>query len=211
MPCFYQEGKSIEQSERDLLACAYSDHPVCLCMQDRGYRYLDAKQLPRNSKRKKTVLLFQDSVGSSEYEAMTKEYWVVDGRDMSPDSFKIVSESGAQATDPNTPSRQLIGYRFWQDDMGKFTKTPVYGSKNVIEPGTQTAEPNKPSRQLIGYRLRQDDLGKFTKTPVYGSKNVIEPETQTTEPNTQPGKLAGYKVRQDDFGNFIKIPVYEEE
>jgi hypothetical protein len=166
-PCFYQAGKSIEQCERDLLACAYSDRPTRLCMQDRGYRYLDANMLPQIRKQKKIVLLFQESVGSSDYKAMTEEYWVVDGRDMYSDNFKIVIEQGTQTADPNTHQRQLIGYRVRQDDLGKFTKTPVYRFRVVLEPGTQTADPNAPQRQLIGYRVRQEDWGKFTKIPVY--------------------------------------------
>jgi hypothetical protein len=125
-PCFYQAGKSIEQCERDLLACAYSDRPTCLCMQDRGYQYLDANTLPQSRKRKKVVVLSQESVGSSDYKAMTEEYWVVDGRDVSSDNFKIVVEPGTQTADPNRPPRKLIGYRVRQDDFGKFTKTPVY-------------------------------------------------------------------------------------
>ena len=46
--------------------------------------------------------------------------------DMSSDNFKIVFEPGTQTTDPNAPPRKLIGYRIRQDDLGKFTKTPVY-------------------------------------------------------------------------------------
>jgi hypothetical protein len=125
-PCFYQEGKSIEQCEQDLLACAYSDNPICLCMQEKGYQYLDANTLPRISKRKQILLLFQESVNSSDYKAMTEEYWIVDGRDMSSDNFKIVIDPGTQTTDPNTLPRKLIGYRVRQDDFGKFIKIPVY-------------------------------------------------------------------------------------
>jgi hypothetical protein len=136
-------------------------------MQDRGYQYLDANTLPQIRKRKKIVILFQESVGSSDYQAMTEEYWVVDGRDMSSDKFRIVLEPGTQTTDPNTSPGQLIGYRFRQDDLGKFTKTPVFGFRDVLEPGPQTTDQNTPPKKLIGYRIRQDDFRKFTKTPVY--------------------------------------------
>ena len=166
-PCFYQAGKSIEQCERDLLECAYSDRPIYSCMQDRGYEYLDANTLSQSRKRKKIVILFQESVGSGDRKAMPEEYWIVDGRDMSSGNFKVVFEPGTQTTDPNAPPRKLIGYWARQDDLGKFTKTPVYGFRVVLEPETQTTDPNAPPRQLIGYQVRQDGLGKFSKTPVY--------------------------------------------
>ena len=125
-PCFYQAGKSIEQCERDLLECAYSDRPTRSCMQDRGYQYLDANTLPQNRKRNKIVVLFQESAGSGDRKAKPEEYWVVDGRDMSSDNFKVVFEPGTQTTDPNAAPRKLTGYRVRQDDLGKFTKTPIY-------------------------------------------------------------------------------------
>jgi len=125
MPCFYQAGKSIEQCERDLLGCAYSDRPTCSCMQDRGYQYLDANTLPQSRKRKKVIVLFQES--SSGYrKARPEEYWVVDGRDMSSGNFKVVFEPGTQIYDPNAPPKTLIGYRVRQDNFGKFTKTPIF-------------------------------------------------------------------------------------
>jgi hypothetical protein len=158
-------------------------------MQERGYQYLDADTLPQNRKRKKIAVLFQESGGSGGHGAISEEYWIVNGRDRSSDNFKIVYEPGTQIADPNAPPRKLIGYRFRQDDFGKFTKTPVYedeqkssveeylavdgrdrSSENfkiVFEPGTQITDPNAPPRKLIGYRVRQDDFGKFTKTPVY--------------------------------------------
>ncbi len=81
-------------------------------MQDRGYQHLNAKTLPQSRKRKKIVVLvvlFQESVGSSGHNAIFEEYWIVDGRDM-----------------PYAPSRKLIEYRYRQDNLGKFTKTPVH-------------------------------------------------------------------------------------
>jgi ribosomal protein S4E len=158
-------------------------------MQDRGYWRLDVNTLPQSRKRKKIVVLFQESAGYGDSKAMSEEYWVVDGRDMSSDNFKLVFEPGTQITDPNAPPSKLIGYRVMQDDLGKFTKTPIYGDeqkssakeyrvvdrrdvssdnfKIVFEPGTEITDPNAPPRKLTGYRIRQDDLGKFTKTPVY--------------------------------------------
>ena len=124
-PCFYQASKSIEQCERDLLECAYSDRPTISCMQDRGYQYLDVNTLPQTRKRKKIVVLFQESFGSGDHQGMPKEYWIVNGRDKS-DNFKVVLEPGTRTTDRNALPGKLIGYRIRQDDLGKFTKTPVY-------------------------------------------------------------------------------------
>ncbi len=166
-PCFYQAGKSVEQCERDLFECAYSGRSTRSCMQDRGYQYLDANTLPQSMKRRKIVVLFQESASSGGRKAMPEEYWIVEGRDVSSDNFKVVFEPGTQTTDPKTPPRQIIGYRIRQDDLGKFTKTPVYGFGVVLEPETQTTDPNAPQRKLIGYRFRPDNFGKFTKTPVY--------------------------------------------
>ena len=119
MPCFYQKGKNIEQCEQDLLECAYSNRLTCSCMKDRGYQYLDVNSLPQSKKRRKIVVLFEESVGSAGYKYMAEEYWVADGRDLSSDKFRLV-------TDPNAPKRKLIGYRVRQDKYGKFTKIPVY-------------------------------------------------------------------------------------
>lgn len=121
-PCFYQAGKSIEQCERDLLECAYSDRPTYLCMRDRGYQYLDANTLPQSGKRKKIVVLFQESVGSGDRKAMPEEYWIVDGCDMPPENFKVVLEPGTKTTDPNIPPRKLIGYRVKKDESGGLMK-----------------------------------------------------------------------------------------
>jgi len=124
MPCFYQAGKSIEQCERDLLGCAYSDRPTRSCMQDIGYQYLDANTLPQGRKRKKVVVLFQASTGDG--KSKPEEYWIVDGRDKSSDNFKVVFEPGTQINDPNAPPKTFIGYRIRQDNFGKFTKTPIF-------------------------------------------------------------------------------------
>jgi len=132
-PCFYQAGKSIEQCERDLLECAYSDRPTSSCMQDRGYQYLDANRLPQNRQRKKIVVLFQESADSGGRKAMPEEYWIADGRDMSSENFKLLSDS-YQTTDPKTPPRKLIGYRakknasgeLMKDASGNFIFVPVY-------------------------------------------------------------------------------------
>jgi hypothetical protein len=122
MRCFYQAGKSIEQCERDLLECAYSDRSIRSCMQDRGYQYLDANTLPQSRKRRKIVVVFQESVGSDGRKAMPEEYWIVDGRDIPSDDFKVVSEPETQKIDTNAQPGKLIGYRVKKDASGKLMK-----------------------------------------------------------------------------------------
>jgi len=102
-------------------------------MQDRGYQYLDANTLPQNRNRKKIVVLFQESADSGGRKAMPKEYWIADGRDMSSENLKLLSDS-YQATEPKTPPRKLIGYRarknasgeLMKDASGNFIFVPVY-------------------------------------------------------------------------------------
>ena len=112
-PCFYQAGKSIDQCERDLLQCihkvdisSYLPHdllysPVsagmqegvqpaeftCLCMQAKGYEYLDASTLPKNRKRMKMI-------------TPVKDYWIVDGLGVASDEPKALSEQKHQENDP---------------------------------------------------------------------------------------------------------------
>ena len=119
-PCFYQAGKSIEQCEQDILQCihevdisSYLSHdllylPVsagmqeevqpteltCLCMQARGYEYLDASTLPKNRKRMKVITPVED-------------YWVVDGLGMALDKPKALSEQKHQENDPEI--KEVIG------------------------------------------------------------------------------------------------------
>ena len=102
-------------------------------MQDRGYQYLDANTLPQNRQRKKIVVLFQENADSGGRKAMPEEYWIVDGRDMSSENFKLLSDS-YQTADPKTPPRKLIGYRakknasgeLMKDASGNFIFVPVY-------------------------------------------------------------------------------------
>jgi hypothetical protein len=161
-------------------------------MRGRGYQYLDANTLPQSRKRSKIVVLFQENTGSGDRKVMSEEYWIVDGRDMSSDNFKIVFEPGTQTTDPNAPPGKLIGYRVRQDNFGKFTKTPIY------EDEQKSSE--EENRVVDGRDMSSDNF-----------KLVFEPGTQTTDPNAPPGKLIGYRVRQDNFGKFTKTPIYEDE
>ena len=124
--CFYQAGKSIEQGERDLLGCVYSDRPTCLCMQARGYQYLDANKLPQDIKRKKVAVLFEEDMAFGGRKTMSEEYWIADGLGTASGDREVLLEQKAQESDPNEPRRKLIGYRVRQDAFGKFTKTPVY-------------------------------------------------------------------------------------
>ena len=88
-PFFYQPGKSIEQCEQDLLECLYSGSPVDLCMQARGYRYLDFKRLPKSKKRKKVRVLFEEYSASGNRKAALKEYWIMDGSGMTSRSARF--------------------------------------------------------------------------------------------------------------------------
>ncbi|MHC4556501.1 MAG: hypothetical protein ACYTFW_05280 [Planctomycetota bacterium] len=125
-PCFYQAGKSIEQCERDLLECFYSAHPTRLCMEARGYQYLDAKKIPQDSKPKKVVLLFEENMVSGSRKAMSEEYWVADGLGAASGNRQVVSEQKPQKSDLSAPSRELIGYRARKDESGKYVFIPVY-------------------------------------------------------------------------------------
>ena len=111
--CFYQAGKSIKQCERDLMQCIYEvelssclphgllsspvsagmqegvqpDELTCLCMQARGYEFLDASTLPKNRKRMKVITPVED-------------YWVVDGLGVASDEPRALSEQKHQENDP---------------------------------------------------------------------------------------------------------------
>ncbi len=112
-PCFYQAGKSIKQSEHDLMPCIYEvelsgyiSHDLwsssmsawmqegiqpteltCLCMQAMGYEYLDASTLPKNRKRMKVI-------------TSVENYWIVDGLSVASDDPKALSEQKHQEDDP---------------------------------------------------------------------------------------------------------------
>lgn len=125
-PCFYQAGKSIDQCERDLLECFYSAHPTRLCMEARGYQYLDANKIPQNSKPKKVVVLFEENMVSGSRKAMSEEYWVADGLGVASGNRQVVAEQKIQKSSPNAPSRKLIGYRARKNESDKYVFTPVY-------------------------------------------------------------------------------------
>jgi hypothetical protein len=125
-PCFYQAGKSIEQCEGDLLECSYSAHPTLSCMEARGYQYLDANKIPQNSKPKKVVVLFEENMGSGHRKAMSEEYWVADGLGVASGNRQVIAQQNPQESDPNAPSRKLIGYRARKDESDKYVFIPVY-------------------------------------------------------------------------------------
>ena len=60
---------------------------TCLCMQTRGYEYLDASTLPKNKKRMKMITPVED-------------YWVVDGLGVASDDPRALSEQKHQENDP---------------------------------------------------------------------------------------------------------------
>ena len=134
-PCFYQAGKNIEQSKRDLLQCiqeannssyisknallssietgAQKEHKpaelTCLCMQARGYRYLDANKLPQNQKRIMVVAPFQ-------------KYWAVDGAGAASEDRKVLAEQKPQENNPDPHVRKRIRYQARKDASGELMK-----------------------------------------------------------------------------------------
>ena len=149
-PCFYQAGKNIEQSERDLLQCIqeannYSNisknallssiaagiqqkyqpaELTCLCMQARGYRYLDANKLPQNRKRIMVVAPFQ-------------KYWAVDGAGAASEDRKVLAKQKPQENNPDSHMRRRIRYQVRKDASGELMKdasgnyifAPLYDDK----------------------------------------------------------------------------------
>ncbi|TKJ35228.1 MAG: hypothetical protein CEE38_15480 [Planctomycetes bacterium B3_Pla] len=113
-PCFYQAGKSIEQCEHDLLECSGSPRLTRFCMQARGYRYLDANELPRDRKRTKVVVPFG-------------EYWIVDGLDIATEDRELAAEQEPQKSNPDSPVNRRIRYRVKRDSSGK-RMTDAYGN-----------------------------------------------------------------------------------
>lgn len=83
-------------------------------MQARGYRYLDANELPRDRKRTKVVVPFG-------------EYWVVDGLDIAAEDRELAAEQEPQESNPDTPVKRRIRYRVKRDSSGK-RMTDAYGN-----------------------------------------------------------------------------------
>ena len=134
-PCFYQAGKNIEQCEGDLLQCIQEassygyifknelhlsigegiqkEHqPVdltCLCMQAKGYRYLDTNKLPQNQKRVMVAAPFQ-------------KYWAVDGAGATLEDRKVSSEQKPQQNGPDPNVRKLTRYQVRKDASGQLMK-----------------------------------------------------------------------------------------
>ena len=121
-PCFYQAGKSIDQCERDLLECFYSAHPTRLCMEARGYQYLDANKIPQNSKPKKVVVLFEENMVSGSRKAMSEEYWVADGLGVASGNRQVMAEQKTQENDSDAPPRKIKRYRVKKDASGEIVK-----------------------------------------------------------------------------------------
>lgn len=111
-PCFYQAGKSLEECRRDLRECLASVRPE-VCMQNKGYQYMDARKLPRGGERIKVV-------------ARSKQYWVMDGLGMSPETQRASSESEPQTDDSGNPQGRIVEYRVERGDLGTFKATLVY-------------------------------------------------------------------------------------
>ncbi|UCC99339.1 MAG: hypothetical protein JSW66_05525 [Phycisphaerales bacterium] len=120
-PCFYQAGKSMEQCERDLVECLHSPDLTRLYMHERGYQYLDAKELSRDCKRIRVITPFGD-------------YWVADGLGVMANDHHVVSEQGPQEGNPDPPeppdpigppeppAKRRIQYRVLKDASGQLIK-----------------------------------------------------------------------------------------
>jgi len=111
-PCFYQAGKSLEECRRDLRQCLASGRPE-VCMQNKGYQYMDARKLPRGGERIKVV-------------ARSKQYWAMDGLGMSPETQRISSEPEPQRDDSGEPQGRIVEYRVERGNLGMFKVTLVY-------------------------------------------------------------------------------------
>lgn len=105
-PCFYQAGKTLEQCRRDLRECLVSGYPE-LCMQNKGYRYEDTRRLPPGRERIKVV-------------ARSRQYWVMDGLGMSPQTMIVPSEPKPRIDDSQTPQGGIVEYRVERGDLGTF-------------------------------------------------------------------------------------------
>jgi hypothetical protein len=134
-PCFYQAGKNIEQCKRDLLQCIrkannsgymsknallssigagmQKEHKpaelTCLCMQERGYQYLDANKLPQNQKRIMLIAPFQ-------------KYRVVSGVGAASEDHKILAEQKPPENSPDPYMRRRIKYQVRKDASGELMK-----------------------------------------------------------------------------------------
>ena len=134
-PCFYQTGKNIEQSEQDLLQCIQEANNyskisknallssiaagiqqkyqpaelTCLCMQAKGYRYLDANKLPQNRERIMVIAPFQ-------------KYWAVDGAGAASEERKILSVQKPQENNLDPHARRGIRYQARKDASGELLK-----------------------------------------------------------------------------------------
>ena len=111
-PGFYQAGKSLEECRRDLRQCLASGRPE-VCMQNRGYQYVDARELPRGRERIKVV-------------SRSGQYWVLDGLGMSPETQRVSSEPEPQTGDLGILQGRIVEYRVERGDLGTFKVTLVY-------------------------------------------------------------------------------------
>ena len=110
-PCFYQAGKSLEECRRDLRLCFMFGQPA-LCMQSKGYQFVDARKLPQGRERIKVVSRFG-------------QFWIMDGRGMNPESQRV-SPGQLKADDLDQSEGRIVEYRVERGDLGTFKITLVY-------------------------------------------------------------------------------------
>lgn len=111
-PCFYQAGKSLEECRRDLRLCLVFGQPE-LCMQSKGYQFIDARKLPRGVERIKIV-------------SRSGQFWVMDGRGMNPEIHRVSPGHELQADDLDQSQGRIVEYRVERGDLGTFKITLVY-------------------------------------------------------------------------------------
>ena len=111
-PCFYKEGKSLEQCRHDLMECLRTPYPA-LCMQARGYQYQNTGKLPSSRERAKIV-------------SRSGQYWILAGVGTSPEPQPVASSREARTRDVEMPEERLVEYRVERGDLGTFKVTLVY-------------------------------------------------------------------------------------
>jgi hypothetical protein len=138
-PGFYQAGKTTEQGQYDLQQCIHEAETygyagakgavrpatlTSLCMQARGYEYLDADKLPQSAERVKVAASFG-------------EYWLIDGGATAATVDSALPEKVPQASPVDDPVPECIGYKAQRDEAGKLMLIPVYEREPAKDTNSQ--------------------------------------------------------------------------
>ncbi|UCC98034.1 MAG: hypothetical protein JSW66_19570 [Phycisphaerales bacterium] len=137
-PSFYQAGKTAAEREHDLQQCIHEAETygytgakgavrpatlINLCMQAKGYQYLDADKLPQRVDRVK-VFSFAD-------------YWLTDSSATVAADDSALAENVPQASAADTRAPECIGYKAQRDEAGKLVLIPVYETEQVEDTDSQ--------------------------------------------------------------------------